>query len=68
MTGPLADDPIQDTITFDDFAKVDLRIALIKNAEFVDGSDKLLRLTLIWVEKPAMCSLVFVPLIPTLRH
>ncbi|RRZ94588.1 methionine--tRNA ligase [Erwinia sp. 198] len=46
LTGPLADDPIQETITFDDFAKVDMRIALIQNAEFVEGSDKLLRLTL----------------------
>lgn len=46
ITGPLADDPIQETITFDDFAKVDLRVALIENAEFVEGSDKLLRLTL----------------------
>ncbi|MCS5960707.1 hypothetical protein LNP74_17640 [Klebsiella pneumoniae subsp. pneumoniae] len=43
VTGPLADDPIQETITFDDFAKVDLRVALIENAEFVRGSDKLLR-------------------------
>ncbi len=33
-------------IKIDDFAKVDLRIALIVNAEHVDGSDKLLRLTL----------------------
>ncbi|STU40328.1 methionyl-tRNA synthetase [Klebsiella pneumoniae] len=32
VTGPLADDPIQETITFDDFAKVDLRVALIENA------------------------------------
>ncbi|MDE9457967.1 methionine--tRNA ligase [Xenorhabdus bovienii] len=46
LTGPLADDPIQDTIAFDDFAKVDLRIALIKQADFVEGSDKLLKLTL----------------------
>lgn len=46
VTGPLADFPIQETITFDDFAKIDLRVALIENAEFVDGSDKLLRLTL----------------------
>lgn len=46
VSGPLADEPIADTITFDDFAKVDMRIALIENAEFVDGSDKLLRLTL----------------------
>ena len=33
-------------IKFDDFAKLDLRIAKIVNAEKVDGSDKLLRLTL----------------------
>jgi methionyl-tRNA synthetase len=46
VTGPLAEDPIQDTITFDDFAKVDMRIALITSADFVDGSDKLLKLQL----------------------
>ncbi|RYZ83975.1 MAG: methionine--tRNA ligase subunit beta, partial [Moraxellaceae bacterium] len=33
-------------IDFNDFAKVDLRVALIANAEHVEGSDKLLRLTL----------------------
>jgi methionyl-tRNA synthetase len=33
-------------IKIDDFSKVDLRIALIVNAELVEGSDKLLRLTL----------------------
>ena len=33
-------------IKIDDFAKVDLRVARIVNAEKVDGSDKLLRLTL----------------------
>jgi len=33
-------------ITIDDFAKIDLRIAKIVNAEHVEGSDKLLRLTL----------------------
>ncbi|WP_377161451.1 methionine--tRNA ligase [Roseateles sp. UC29_93] len=33
-------------IKIDDFAKVDLRIARIVKAELVDGSDKLLRLTL----------------------
>ncbi|WP_392563005.1 methionine--tRNA ligase [Orbus sturtevantii] len=37
---------IGDTINFDDFAKVDLRVALIKEAKLVDGSDKLLQLTL----------------------
>ena len=34
------------TITIDDFAKVDLRIARIANAEQVEGADKLLKLTL----------------------
>ena len=33
-------------ISFEDFAKVDLRIALITRAEQVDGADKLLKLTL----------------------
>jgi methionyl-tRNA synthetase len=37
---------IADTITIDDFAKIDFRIARIVNAEHVEGSDKLLRLTL----------------------
>lgn len=46
LTGPLADEPIQDTINFDDFAKIDLRIAQIVTADFVDGSDKLLKLQL----------------------
>lgn len=45
-SGPLVDDPITAEIEFNDFAKVDLRIALIANAEQVEGSDKLLRLTL----------------------
>ncbi len=34
------------TITIDDFAKVDLRIARITNAEHVEGADKLLKITL----------------------
>lgn len=45
-TGPLAEDPISPEIKFEDFAKIDLRIAKIKKAEHVDGADKLLRLTL----------------------
>jgi len=45
-SGPLADDPIAETITFDDFAKIDLRVAKIANAEHVEGADKLLQLTL----------------------
>lgn len=35
---------LKDEITFDDFAKVDLRIGVVKSAEFVEGADKLLRL------------------------
>ena len=38
--------PLADTIGIDDFAKLDLRIAKIVNCEPVDGSTKLLRLTL----------------------
>ena len=45
-SSPLIDDPISDTVSFDDFAKVDLRVALIAKAEHVDGAKKLLRLTL----------------------
>ncbi|CAX60505.1 Methionyl-tRNA synthetase [Erwinia billingiae Eb661] len=41
-----ADADVGDTISFDDFAKVDMRVALIKTAELVEGSDKLLRLVL----------------------
>ena len=43
---PLGKDPIADEINFDDFAKLDLRIARITKAEHVDGADKLLQLTL----------------------
>ncbi len=43
--GALADDPIGDTIEFPDFAKIDLRIAKIIKARYVDGADKLLQLT-----------------------
>ncbi len=39
-------EPIAETISIDDFAKIDLRIALIVNCELVEGSTKLLRLTL----------------------
>jgi methionyl-tRNA synthetase len=37
---------IAETIAFDDFAKVDLRVARIVEAEQVEGADKLLKLTL----------------------
>jgi methionyl-tRNA synthetase len=46
ITGPLAADPIAAEISFDDFAKIDLRIARIIKAEHVEGADKLLQLTL----------------------
>lgn len=38
--------PIAETIHFDDFAKIDLRIAKIVKAEHVEKADKLLQLTL----------------------
>ncbi|MBU2224621.1 MAG: methionine--tRNA ligase subunit beta, partial [Gammaproteobacteria bacterium] len=34
------------TINFDDFAKLDLRVARIVNAEHVEGADKLVKLQL----------------------
>lgn len=43
---PLAKEPIADEIEFNDFAKVDLRVAKIAKAEHVEGADKLLKLTL----------------------
>ena len=46
LTGPLADDPISQTISYEDFAKIDLRVALIKKAEAVPEADKLLKLQL----------------------
>ena len=45
-TGPLAEEPIAEEIGYDDFIKVDLRVALITKAEHVKGADKLLQLTL----------------------
>nr|WP_163503050.1 methionine--tRNA ligase [Halomonas socia] len=44
--GPLAAEPIAAEIAFDDFIKVDLRIARIAKADYVEGADKLLELTL----------------------
>ncbi len=38
--------PIAETISIDDFGKVDLRVAKIVNAEHVEGAEKLLKLTL----------------------
>ncbi|MGJ8524813.1 Methionine--tRNA ligase [Halomonadaceae bacterium LMG 33818] len=39
-------EPLADEISFEDFIKVDLRIARIEHAEAVEGSNKLLKLTL----------------------
>ena len=43
---PLTDEPIEETIEFPDFAKVDLRVVRIAKAEHVKGANKLLQLTL----------------------
>jgi methionyl-tRNA synthetase len=46
MTSTAAIEELAPQITIDDFAKIDLRIALIVHCEAVEGSKKLLRLTL----------------------
>jgi len=43
---PLLAEPIAETINFDEFAKVDLRVVRILAAEDVDGARKLLKLTI----------------------
>jgi len=43
---PLELEPIAPEISYDDFAKLDLRVALIKSAEAVPEADKLLKLQL----------------------
>ena len=43
---PVASDPINEEITFEDFAKLDFRVARIAKAEHVESADKLLKLTL----------------------
>ncbi len=45
-TAHLANDPIRESISIEDFAKIDLRIARIINAESVPEANKLLKLTL----------------------
>jgi methionyl-tRNA synthetase len=46
VTSVKLDTAIADTIDFESFAKIDLRVGEIINAEEVEGSDKLLKLTL----------------------
>ena len=43
---PIVIQPISETISIDDFGRIDLRIAKILDAEFVQEADKLLKLTL----------------------
>lgn len=43
---PLAAEPLAEDCNFDDFLKVDLRIARVVEANHVEGADKLLQLTL----------------------
>ncbi len=45
-TGPLVDDPLSPVISYEDFAKIDLRVAKIVKASSVQGADKLVQLTL----------------------
>ena len=59
LANPLAEDPISEEIQFDDFAKIDLRIAKIVNAEHVEKADKLLKLTLSLDEEGAETRQVF---------
>ena len=42
----LADDPLAAPITIEDFARIDLRVATVTAAVYVEGADKLLQLTL----------------------
>jgi len=46
INGALVDEPLADEISFDDFIKVDLRVARIVSASHVEGADKLLQLNL----------------------
>ncbi|WP_297187736.1 methionine--tRNA ligase [uncultured Porticoccus sp.] len=45
-SGPLMEEPLATEIGFEDFIKVDLRVARIVAAKAVEGADKLLQLTL----------------------
>lgn len=46
LSGPLMEEPLAAEIGFEDFIKVDLRVARIVAAKAVEGADKLLQLTL----------------------
>ena len=46
VDSPLVREPLSDEVDFNDFIKVDLRVARIVEASYVEGADKLLQLTL----------------------
>lgn len=46
VDSPLTREPLTDEVDFNDFIKVDLRVARIVEAGYVEGADKLLQLTL----------------------
>ena len=46
MPATIRTEPLVDTCSFDDFLKVDLRVARVASAEDVPGAKKLLKLTL----------------------
>ena len=46
QSGHLTEDPISPQINYDDFAKLDFRVAKIVKAQHVEGADKLIQLTL----------------------
>lgn len=46
VDSPLVSEPLADEVDFNDFIKVDLRVARIVDAGYVEGADKLLQLTL----------------------
>lgn len=58
--------PTPDVISFDDFLKVDIRVGLIKSAERVPKSDKLLKLQVDfgtrWVNAKSLLALASVTL------
>ncbi|HOZ02990.1 MAG TPA: methionine--tRNA ligase [Candidatus Woesebacteria bacterium] len=40
------DDSVKPSVSYPEFSKLDLRVAVVKNAEEITGADKLLKLTL----------------------
>ena len=55
-TGPLADEPIAPEISYDDFAKLDLRVALIKKLKLYQKQINCCVYSWIWAVKLARYS------------